>query len=106
MFMPSARSWEEMKYEAAGCWPLPINKGDEFALVTKVPASSIKAAYRSCPVSLTVAQPASFWPRLSQSRTIRAPHLCSPERVGIRKSSLRLRVFCAPAGLSWFSSMN
>lgn len=45
-----------MKYEAAGCWPLPINKGDEFALVTKMPASTIKALYRSCPVSLTVAR--------------------------------------------------
>jgi hypothetical protein len=56
MFIPSARNWEEMKYEAAGCWPLPINKGDEFALVTKMAASSIKAAYRSCPVSLTVAR--------------------------------------------------
>lgn len=56
MFMPSARNWEEMKYEAAGCWPLPINKGDEFALVTKMPASTIKAAYRSCPVSLTIAR--------------------------------------------------
>ena len=56
MFMPSARNWEEMKYEAAGCWPLPINKGDEFALVTKMPASTIKAAFRLCPVSLTVAR--------------------------------------------------
>jgi len=56
MFMPSARNWEEMKYEPAGCWPLPINNGDEFALVTKMPASAIKAAYRSCPVSLTVAR--------------------------------------------------
>lgn len=56
MFLPSARNWEEMKYEAAGCWPLPINKGDEFALVSKMAASSIKAAYRSCPVSLTVAR--------------------------------------------------
>ena len=43
MFMPSSRNWEEMKYEAAGCWPLPVNKGDEFALVTKMPASTIKA---------------------------------------------------------------
>lgn len=56
MFMPSARNWEEMKYEAAGCWPLPINRGDEFALVTKMPASTIKAAYQSCPVSLTIAR--------------------------------------------------
>lgn len=55
MFMPSARNWEEMKYEAAGCWPLPINSGDEFAFITKMPTSTIKAAYRSCPVSLTVA---------------------------------------------------
>ncbi len=45
-----------MKYEAAGCWPLPINNGDEYALVTKMPASTVKAAYRSCAVSLTVAR--------------------------------------------------
>ncbi|TMQ08652.1 MAG: hypothetical protein E6J90_40070 [Deltaproteobacteria bacterium] len=45
-----------MKYEAAGCWPLPINNGDEFALVTKMAASTIKSAYRSCPVSLTIAR--------------------------------------------------
>ncbi len=56
MFIPSSRNWEEMKNEAAGCWPLPINKGDEFALVTKMSALTIKAAYRSCPVSLTVAR--------------------------------------------------
>jgi hypothetical protein len=56
MFTPSSRNWEEMKYEAAGCWPLPINKGDEFALVTKMPASTIKAASRGCPVSLTIAR--------------------------------------------------
>ncbi|QDU76943.1 hypothetical protein Pan97_40000 [Bremerella volcania] len=56
MFMPSSRNWEEMKYESAGCWPLPINGGDEYALVTKMAASTIKAAYRSCPVSLTVAR--------------------------------------------------
>lgn len=59
MFMPSARNWEEMKYEAGGCWPLPINDGNEFALVTKMPASTIKAAYRSCPLSLTVARAAT-----------------------------------------------
>ncbi len=56
MFTPSSRNWEEMKYEAAGCWPLPINKGEEFALVTKMGASTIKAAYRSCPVSITIAR--------------------------------------------------
>lgn len=56
MFLLSDRNWEEMKYEASGCWPLPINNGDEFALVTKMAASSIKAAYRYCPVSLTVAR--------------------------------------------------
>jgi hypothetical protein len=56
MFMPSERNWEEMKYEAAGCWPLPINKGDEYALVTKMSASAIKSAYRSCPMSLTLAR--------------------------------------------------
>ena len=56
MFMPSARNWEEMKYEPAGCWPLPINKGDEFAIVTKMPTSSIKSVYRLCPLSLTVAR--------------------------------------------------
>ena len=56
MFMPSARNWEEMKYEPVGCWPLPINSGDEFALVTKMPVSTVKAAYRLCPMSLTVAR--------------------------------------------------
>lgn len=56
MFMPSARNWEEMKYEAAGSWPLPINNGDEFAIVTKMGTTSIKAVFRSCPVSLTVAR--------------------------------------------------
>jgi len=56
MFIPSERIWEEMKYEAAGCWPVPINNGDEFALVTKMPASSIKALSRSCDVSLSVAR--------------------------------------------------
>lgn len=56
MFTPSSRNWEEMKYESAGCWPLPINNGDEFAIVTKMGASTIKAAYRSCPVSLTIAR--------------------------------------------------
>lgn len=45
-----------MKYEAAGCWPLPINNGEEYALVTKMATSVIKAAYRLCPVSLTVAR--------------------------------------------------
>jgi len=56
MFMPSERNWEEMKYEAAGCWPLPINGGNEFALVTKMATSVIKAAYRSSPMSLIVAR--------------------------------------------------
>lgn len=56
MFMPSTRNWEEMKYEPAGCWPLPINGGKEYALVTKMAASVIKAVCRSCPVSLTVAR--------------------------------------------------
>lgn len=56
MFTPSTRNWEEMQYEEAGCWPLPINKGDEFALVTKMSASTIKAACRSCEMSLTVAR--------------------------------------------------
>lgn len=55
MFIPSERNWEEMKYESAGCWPLPINRGDEFALIVKMPASSIKALYRSCPISLSIA---------------------------------------------------
>src|SRR5438552_1694040 len=56
MFLASARNWEEMKYEPAGCWPLPINDGNEYALVTKMQTSVIKAAYRSCPLSLAVAR--------------------------------------------------
>ncbi|HZZ42774.1 MAG TPA: hypothetical protein VFE58_07540 [Tepidisphaeraceae bacterium] len=56
MFLPSARNWEEMRNEVAGCWPLPIDSGDEFAFVVKMQTSVIKAAYRKCPVSLTVAK--------------------------------------------------
>jgi len=55
MFMPSARVWNEMKYEPVGFWPVPINRGDEYALLLKAPLHVIKAAYRSCPVSLSVA---------------------------------------------------
>lgn len=55
MFMPSARTWEEMKYEPAGFWPVPINKGDEYAFLLKVQTNAIKAAYRSAPVTLSVA---------------------------------------------------
>ena len=55
MFIPSARTWEEMSYERAGFWPVPINKGDEYALLLKVPTNVIKAAYRSAPITLSVA---------------------------------------------------
>lgn len=54
MFLPSKRIWEEMKFEAVGLWPVPINRGDEFAFVLKAPTNVIKAAYQSCLVSLTV----------------------------------------------------
>ncbi len=54
MFMPSARNWNEMMYEPAGCWPLPINRGDEYAFVIKIPAVAIKAACRGCPLELSV----------------------------------------------------
>ncbi len=55
MFMPSARTWEEMKYEPAGFWPVPINNGDEYAFLLKVPTNVIKAALRTVPIVLTVA---------------------------------------------------
>lgn len=54
MFMPSARVWQEMQYEPSGFWPVPINTGDEFALLAKVPTHVIKAAYRGCPLVLNV----------------------------------------------------
>lgn len=55
MFMPSARVWNEMKYEPVGFWPVPINQGDEYAFLLKAPTHVIKAAYRACPVRLSVA---------------------------------------------------
>ena len=48
-----------MKYEPAGFWPVPINRGDEFALLLKAPTHVIKAAYLSCPVSLSVSTTAT-----------------------------------------------
>ncbi len=54
MFMPSARVWNEMQFEPSGFWPVPINGGDEFALLAKLPTHVIKAAYRGCPIALTV----------------------------------------------------
>ncbi len=59
MFMPSARIWEEMKYESIGFWPMPINRGDEYAFLIKMPTHVIKAAYRSAPVTLSVATAAT-----------------------------------------------
>ena len=44
-----------MKYEPAGFWPVPINQGDEYAFLLKVQTNVIKAAYRSAPITLTVA---------------------------------------------------
>jgi hypothetical protein len=44
-----------MRYESSGFWPVPINDGNEYALLLKAPTHLIKAAYRSCPISLTVA---------------------------------------------------
>jgi len=54
VFMPSARVWNEMMHEPNGFWPVPINGGDEFAFLLKAPMSVIKAAFRSCPISLSV----------------------------------------------------
>lgn len=59
MFMPSARTWQEMKYEPAGFWPVPINRGDEFAFLLKAPTNVIKSAYRSAPTTLSVAMAAT-----------------------------------------------
>lgn len=55
MFMPSERVWREMQSEPAGLWPVPINAGDEFAFLAKLPTNVIKAAYRAAPVELAVA---------------------------------------------------
>ncbi len=52
--MPSARVWNEMMHEPNGFWPVPINGGDEFAFLLKAPMTVIKAAFRSCPISLAV----------------------------------------------------
>lgn len=55
MFMPSERIWREMQSEPAGFWPVPINAGDEYAFLAKLPTNVIKAAYRAAPVGLDVA---------------------------------------------------
>ncbi|HEV8718638.1 MAG TPA: hypothetical protein VGX03_38200 [Candidatus Binatia bacterium] len=60
MFVPSARIWQEMQCEPAGFWPVPINRGDEYAFLLKVPTHVIKAVYRSCPVTLSVATAATL----------------------------------------------
>jgi hypothetical protein len=59
MFMPSERIWREMQSEPAGFWPVPINAGDEFAFLAKLPTNVIKAAYRTAPVGLAVATASS-----------------------------------------------
>ena len=59
MFIPSARVWKEMQFEPCGFWPVPINSGDEFAFLAKVPTHVIKAAYRGCPISLTISAAAT-----------------------------------------------
>lgn len=55
MFMPSERNWREMKHEAAGLWPAPINNGDEYALLLKAPTHVIKSVYRGVPAQLKIA---------------------------------------------------
>ena len=55
MFMPSERICREMQSEPAGFWPVPINAGDEYAFLAKLPTNVIKAAYRAAPVGLDVA---------------------------------------------------
>lgn len=59
MFMPSERHWKEMKYEPAGFWPVPINSGNEFALLLKVSTNVIKSALRYAPIVLSVASAAT-----------------------------------------------
>jgi hypothetical protein len=59
MFMPSGRVWTEMKCESASFWPVPINHGNEYAFLLKVPTHVIKAAYRLAPVTLSVASAAT-----------------------------------------------
>lgn len=56
MFIPSARIWQEMQFESSGFWPVPINAGDEYAFMIKLPTNVIKAAYRSAPMTLHVAK--------------------------------------------------
>jgi hypothetical protein len=55
MFIPSTRIWREMQFEPVGFWPVPMNSGDEYVFLTKIPTHVIKAAYRSVPITLTVA---------------------------------------------------
>lgn len=53
--MPSERNWNEMQAEAAGLWPVPINKGDEYALLVKAPTHVIKSIYRGVSTQLDIA---------------------------------------------------
>ena len=55
MFTPSERHWKELQSEPAAFWPLPINSGNEYAFLVKVPTHIIKAAYRLCQMTLSVA---------------------------------------------------
>ncbi len=45
-----------MQFESFGFWPVPINAGDEYAFLVKLPTNVIKASYRSAPVTLHVAK--------------------------------------------------
>lgn len=55
MFILSDRNYKEMQCEAAGFWPVHVNRGDECAFLIKAPSHVIKAAYRLAPITLSVA---------------------------------------------------
>jgi len=54
MIVPSQRVWEGMGRERAGFWPSLLGDGRTHAFLLKLPTHVIKAAYRSCPISLFV----------------------------------------------------
>ncbi|MGD9723596.1 MAG: hypothetical protein AB7O59_19840 [Pirellulales bacterium] len=52
--MTSTRVGGEMQAVPAGFWPVPVNHGDEYALLLQTKTTAIKAAYKSCAVSLSI----------------------------------------------------
>lgn len=54
MIVPSGRVWEDMSREPAGLWPVLLDEGRRPEFLVKLPTHVIKAAYRSCSLSLLV----------------------------------------------------